>query len=69
MSAPTVESYVSLAPETSDHVARLIDGILRRGDIFARPDIEAITEVMNALYALGNDTDAILCTTLLNQES
>jgi hypothetical protein len=48
----TIDSVVHLQPEKADHVARLMEHL----EIYD----PAWIEVMNALYAIGNDTDAII---------
>lgn len=57
-----LESFVRLAPDKADHVARLLWGMTSDGKAF--PDIEeraTVREVSEALFALGNDTEGIVC--------
>lgn len=56
-----IDNFCTLDPSTADNVARLLEVMIGRGDVFTPTDSDDAQSVANALYALGNDTDAILC--------
>lgn len=52
----TVSSYVTITAAQADYVARFLEGFADDEDA----DKEAIIAVRDALYAVSNDTDAVI---------